>query len=185
MNTADTAVALHRLAARDIQPSLLADLDRIFFETSATKQFASDAHRAAFRERWFGRYLAQEPCWFYVAVTPEGSAAGYLAGSMDDPARSERFADIGYFADFASLSARYPAHLHVNLASAWRNRGIGAGLIAMFAGDAAAAGAPGVHVVTDPESRNATFYRRNGFAELARSAWNGRDVVFLGKRLGE
>jgi GNAT superfamily N-acetyltransferase len=110
--------------------------------------------------------------------------AGYLVGALEDPAEQERFADIGYFrAAFRDLCRRYPAHLHINLAPAFRSRGTGACLIAAFAGRAAAAGVPGFHIVTAKDARNARFYARCGLADLGTTSWNGRQVVFLGKAL--
>ncbi|HEY7669588.1 MAG TPA: GNAT family N-acetyltransferase [Hyphomicrobium sp.] len=158
-------------------------LDAIFFEASATQSFASEDARAVFRERWLGRYLKHEPQWAYVARDADGSVAGYLVGSIDDPRRNQRYGDVGYFLDFAHLTEDYPAHLHVNLAPGYRNRGIGAALIEAFATAAAAAGAAGMHVVTGSGSRNVRFYERNGFCELARATFNANEVVFLGRRL--
>jgi GNAT superfamily N-acetyltransferase len=159
---------------------LVPALDEIFFESSATKAFAGQRERAAFRERWLGRYLEHEPQWAYLALD-DGNVAGYLVGSVADPTTAAQSCDYG--ADFAALAAQYPAHLHVNLAPSHRNRGIGAELIAAFAADAARAGACGVHVVTGAGSRNVRFYESNGFAELACATFNGHAVVFLGKRL--
>lgn len=163
--------------------SLMPALDAIFFEASATKSFASAKQRAAFRERWLGRYLADEPQWAYVARGAGGAVVGYLVGSIDDPRRSGRYGDVGYFLDFADLTQDYPAHLHVNLAPGHRNRGIGAKLIDAFAADAAKAGAAGMHVVTGADSRNVRFYERNGFRELGRATFNAHEVVFLGRAL--
>lgn len=162
---------------------LLPALDAIFFEASGTKSFASDADRQAFRERWLGRYLEHDPEWAYLAFDLDNTLAGYLLGSLDDPARAPRFDDIGYFKDFADLTVAYPAHLHVNLAPAFRNIGLGAQLIDTFSKDAARAGARGVHVATGAEARNVGFYVRNGFRELGRAKSNGNEVVFLGRRL--
>lgn len=163
--------------------AILPSLDRIFFESSGTKAFADTAARSDFRERWLGRYLAHYSEWFYVAVAHDGEPLGYLAGCLDDPARSPRFADIGYFAGLANLTALYPAHLHVNLAPAARSHGIGSRLVERFARDASRAGAPGVHVVTGRGMRNVGFYQRNGFHEAGAITWNGRELVLLGRAL--
>ncbi len=77
----------------------------------------------------------------------------------------------------------YPAHLHVNLAPQFRNRGIGAVLIEAFAADALRAGAKGMHVVTSADARNVRFYERVGFRERARTSVNGSELVFLGRSL--
>jgi GNAT superfamily N-acetyltransferase len=175
--------AIRRWTEVSDKERLIPAIDAIFFEASGTKSFASEAERAAFRERWLGRYLADDPQLAYVAIDADGALAGYLVGSLNDPARSERFAGLGYLKDFAAIAAEYPAHLHVNLAPCYRNRGIGAELIEAFAADAARAGAKGMHVVTGAGMRNVRFYERNGFRELARTAAGTREVVFLARRL--
>jgi GNAT superfamily N-acetyltransferase len=162
---------------------LTAALDEIFFEASNTTSFKDEAQRNAFRERWLGRYLSGEPDLAFMAFA-DGALAGYVCGSLDDPARSARFADLGYFADFAKLTARYPAQLHVNVARAWRNRGIGARLIDVFCNAANDAGVPGVHVVTEEGARNVGFYQRNGFQRAGAAVWNGRPLVFLARDHG-
>lgn len=158
-------------------------LDDIFFASSNTQSFASPQVRAEFRERWLGRYLMHDPQWAYVALTPEGAVAGYLAGCVDDPARTPRFADIGYFGTFATLTARYSAHLHINLAPHYRSGGIGSALVARFCADAVDAGALGMHVVTSRGARNVRFYERNGFREAGAMGEGPKEVVFLAKAL--
>lgn len=169
---------------RDVSdgPQLLPQLDAIFFQSSNTKTFANDAARAAFRERWLGRYLTAYPQWFYVARS-NGSVAGYLAGCLDDPAQIPLFSDIALFKTFAHLTAAYPAHLHVNLAPEHRSAGIGSMLIERFCDDARLAGASGVHVMTGKMARNVSFYVRNGFREIADTGDGASAVVFLARHL--
>ena len=141
-------VAVRRWAEVSGKERLIPEIDAIFFESSGTKSFADEAERSAFRERWLGRYLAQEPQWGYLAIASDESVAGYLVGSVLEPVGFEAFANAAW---------EYPAHLHVNLAPQFRDRGIGGKLIAAFATDALFAGAPGMHVVTSADSRNVTF----------------------------
>ena len=169
-------VAIRRWVDVDGSNRLNEQLDTIFFEASGTKTFADGAARAAFRERWFGRYLVQHPQWAYVAMTSDGTVAGYLVGALDEGSG---------FDDFAAAAAQYPAHLHVNLSPAFRNRGIGAALIEAFAADAAQAGAKGAHVVTSADARNVRFYERVGFRPRASTIVNDRELVFLGRRLDD
>ncbi len=168
----------------DLSPGI----DEIFFDASATRSFASEAVRTAFHERWLGRYLERFPGWFYVVTDARNSrecrVLGYLAGCLDDPARSPLFADIGYFDDLRELTACYPAHLHINLAEVARNQGIGAALVQRFCDDAGAAGASGVHVVTSAQSRNVTFYNRCGFQEVCRFQAGPVENVMLARQLG-
>jgi len=178
-------IALRALPDGRMAPEVAAQVDAIFFGASMRRDFVSPAERAAFRERWLGRYLRGGSDVVLVAEDRAGTVAGYLVGAVEDPAEQDRFSDIGYFrAEFRALCRRYPAHVHINLAPAFRNRGIGGRLIAAFAMRAAAAGAPGMHVVTARDARNVRFYARCGLAELGTAPWNGRQVVFLGKPLG-
>jgi GNAT superfamily N-acetyltransferase len=171
------------VAPADLAPALLEQVDTIFFEASG-RTFPSAPERAAFRERWLGRYLKGGTDVVLLALDLNGAVAGYLVGALQDPAEQARFADIDYFrGGFRDLCRRYPAHLHINLAPAFRNRGLGARLMVAFAGRAAQAGAPGMHVVTARSARNVRFYLRCGLAEQGHIRWNGREVAFLAKGL--
>lgn len=160
-----------------------AAMEAIFFAASATQSFADAATRAAFRERWFGRFLEHFPEGTFVAIDRDGHVLGYVIGAVADPATDPRFADIAYFKDLAHLTAHYPAHLHINLAADARNRGIGGRLIEAFCSHARTKGAAGVHVVTSKASRNRSFYARQGFELLATLGEPGREIVMLGRRI--
>lgn len=161
-----------------------AAMEAIFFAASATQSFSDAATKAAFRERWLGRFLVHFTEGTFVAVERgTGKVVGYVIGAVRDPAHDPRFADIAYFKDLAHLTAQYPAHLHINLAEHARNRGLGGRLIEAFAAHAREHGAPGVHVVTSKASRNRTFYTRQGFELLATLGEPGREIVMLGRRM--
>lgn len=160
-----------------------AQIEAVFFDASG-RTFVPGPEREAFRERWLGRYLQGGTDVVLLALDSGRQVAGYLVGALEDPSGQQRFADIPYFlGDFRDLCRRYPAHLHINIASAFRGKGVGAQLIAGFAERAAAAGAPGMHVVTGKSARNVRFYTRCGFSHLRDAAWHGSTVVFLGKPL--
>lgn len=162
---------------------MIAELDDIFFESSATRDFPSEEAKSAFRERWLGSYLTHDKDCSFLALTDTGSVVGYLVGSLTDPALDQRYAALGYFTTFAPWTARYPAHLHINVASQYRSCGLGARLIGAFAAHAASFGAPGMHVVTGKGMRNVQFYVKNGFDCVAEAEWNGRTVVMLARKL--
>ncbi len=182
--TANAAlVRIIRQPAAGLDPRAITEIDAIFFEASATRSFASDAARAAFRERWLGRHLEHFPDCTFLAVAADATVLGYVVGALDDPAKDQHFADIPYFRDFAHLTERFPAHLHINLAAIARNRGIGGRLIEAFCASARDKGALGVHVVTGEMSRNRTFYARAGFELQATLGPAGRGAVFLARPL--
>ena len=103
------------------------DIDDIFFGSSAKGHFSSDEERLSFREKWLGRYILKHRDSFFVALEA-GRAVGYLAGCLEDPTNLDHFKDIGYFSYIDDICQTFPAHLHVNVAEAYRNRGLGAHL---------------------------------------------------------
>jgi GNAT superfamily N-acetyltransferase len=180
---ADADLTILRATGTPLATPILAQVEAIFFEASG-RTFAPGPERDAFRERWLGRYLDSRSDEVFLALVGGDTVAGYLVGCLHDPAGQARFDDIGYFrADFAHLTVRYPAHLHINLGPAFRSLGIGARLIEAFAVAAHAAAAPGMNVVTGEGMRNVRFYQRCGFAEVGRTSWNGRPIVFLARGL--
>lgn len=160
-----------------------AEIDRIFFEASSVRSFRDHDEKDAFRWRWLGRYLCEEPQHAFLALDPSGAVCGYLVGSLDDPAQRPAFDELGYFSVFGALTAQFPAHLHINVAEAWRSRGVGERLVAAFISHAVVHGAPGVHVVTGRGMRNVGFYDRLGFREHGRVRHGAGEVVLLGRRL--
>lgn len=179
----DGPICIVPYADAALGPGARAQIDAIFFEASATKAFADETARAAFRERWLGRYLDRFPDCAFLAMGADGRVAGYLVGSLADPARDPLFADIAFFGDLAEHTARFPAQLHINLAPEARGRGIGGRLIAAFCDLARSRGVTGVHVVTGAASRNRTFYAREGFEVEAMLGGPGQAIVLLGRRL--
>lgn len=159
------------------------DIDGIFFEASSRQSFEHEDARQAFRHMWLGRYLEDEPEHAFAALNGDGHVCGYLIGSIDDPAPRPEFGDLTYFRDFAAVTARLPAHLHINVDQATRSQGVGAALIAAFAAHLVRLSVPGVHVVTGKGARNVAFYERVGFTERGRTSWRGGDVVLLGRAL--
>ena len=176
-------VSIQPLRSRVSRPDDTAALDAIFFGSSNTKTFDSDEIRQQFRDRWLGRYLRLDPAEAFLAVDRTGTIVGYLVGCLSDPARQSRFDDIGYFHLLADLTARFPAHLHVNLAPAWRGTGVGSRLVGQFITHAAENGSQGVHVVTSEGARNVGFYVRNRFGLQRTFTYRGNSLVMLGRTL--
>ena len=76
------------------------------------------------------------------------------------------------------MDRQYPAHLHINVDSAFRGVGIGRRLVGDFISDLRAIGAPGVHVYCGPDPL--PFYRRLAFQELGSTTFRGGTVHALG-----
>lgn len=69
-----------------------------------------------------------------------------------------------------AVVADFPAHLHIDLLPAAQGRGAGRALIERFLDALVDVACPGVHVgVAEDNARAIAFYRRVGFADLARA----------------
>jgi GNAT superfamily N-acetyltransferase len=180
---ADAAsVVVHRPAG-PLPAHIVAEMEAVLFEASG-RVFAPGPEREAFCERWLARYLGDGSDVVLLAFSGDRTLAGYLVGALEDPAAQPRFLDLVYLSgEFRDLCRRYPAHLHLNLAPAFRGKGLGASLVAAFAAHARDAGAAGMHVVTRANAPNVRFYARCGFAEAGRCAWDGSKLVFLAQTL--
>ena len=69
-----------------------------------------------------------------------------------------------------AVVAGFPGHLHIDLLPAAQGRGAGRALIGRFLAALVDAGCPGVHLgVAEDNARAIAFYRKVGFADLARA----------------
>jgi GNAT superfamily N-acetyltransferase len=171
----------------------------VFWETAQQSTFASPAERAAYCYRYFGYYRDVAPQWFFLAVNPpdgpspasagphRGRVVGYICGIDDTRAHPDLYRLASHIPVFDDLYGRYPAHLHINLSADSRGHGLGGRLSRALEDAVRAVGVPGLHLVTSPDARNVSFYRRNGFVDaFPRKSAPGlaaADLLFLGKSL--
>ena len=160
------------------------EIEAIFFASSATTTFPSEAVRATFFETWTGYYRASEPERILLAVASDGTLAGYLTGCADSRGAERLFKDIELYAVFEDLFTAFPAHLHVNCRPDQRSRGVGGRLVDAFIEQCRREKLAGVHVVTAVGARNLSFYRRHGFTHEVTRRWGkDRALLFLGRPL--
>jgi GNAT superfamily N-acetyltransferase len=161
---------------------VVAQVDAIFFASAATKEFASEEARAAYRELWLDRYRQRCPNEFLVALDASGDVAGYLAGTLFS--NRDPLPGPDYYAAFpAGIVEAFPAHLHVNVREDLRGRGVGAMLVDVFRDACREHGSGGLHAVTAADSRAANFFARCGLSDRAQTRWKGRRLAFLGETL--
>lgn len=84
----------------------------------------------------------------------------------------------------ADVTARFPAHLHMNLLPRLQRRGLGTALLAAWLGAARDSGVTRVHVGANRGNANAVrFWQSRGFAEIGlkdgggRTLWMGLDLA--------
>jgi len=173
---------IYPLALLGDDAALNTQIEAIFFESSARKEFSAPQARSAFHELWLGRYLRHCKQDFFVALDDDSKVAGYLAGSL----YSNEYPMVGpdIYALFPTgLLAACPAHIHVNVRKDARGQGIGALLIVAFVHHCRMHKAHGFHAITATNSRSAHFFERCGLLDVADAEWNGRSIVMLGRRL--
>jgi GNAT superfamily N-acetyltransferase len=161
----------------------LGDINTIFFESSARRDFRGQEEKQVFREMSLGRYIEKHRSSFFVALDDDWRAVGYLAGCLENPLTLKHFNDVSYFRYIPDICQDYPAHLHVNVAEQYRNRGLGTALIGRFADWAKLHSVEGIQIVTSSTSRSIPFYRRSGFIELRTFPWNSGISVCMGRKL--
>ncbi len=158
-------------------------VEEIFYLSARRQRFAGADDKRDLLERWTGYYRESEPGRIFLALLPGGRVAGYLTGCANSREAARLYGDIPYYALFEDRFDAYPAHFHVNCHPEFRGRGIGTRLVGSFLEDCAAAGLPGVHLVTSVGARNVAFYERCGFTDALIRRWEDRDLLFLGQVL--
>jgi GNAT superfamily N-acetyltransferase len=176
-------VKIHRADEVADFATYLGDIDDIFFQSSAKRDFSSQEEKQAFREMSLGRYIEKHLSSFFVALDADGRAVGYLAGCLENPITLSHFNDVAYFRSIEDICRDYPAHLHVNVAERYRNRGLGTALVGRFVEWAKLHPVEGIHLVTSSGARSIPFYRRLGFTELRTFPWNVGTSVCMGRKL--
>ncbi len=156
-------------------------LTDIFFATSTRKAFVDLAEKESFQHRWLDRYFYRYRSVCFFARNPDRRPIGYVVGCPVDPRGVPCFSDVTYFAAFADLLDRYPAHLHVNVSAERQGEGIGRALVARAVEACRAEGASGVHVVTAADAANIGFYGKCGLIEADRREVGGRTLLMLGR----
>lgn len=157
-------------------------IQEIFWETSARSDFETPLERQEFLERYLLLYTRDYPEQVLVAVE-NNEVLGYILGVPDTKAASKILSANAHLELFEELYERYPAHLHINFRSKARGRGLGSLLIQAFEEHLRGQGVNGLHLITSATARNVGFYLKNGFAHKVEKLWNGRPILFLGKKL--
>jgi GNAT superfamily N-acetyltransferase len=161
---------------RSYQSKDLADVTKIFWETSSLRDFTSEEKKRSFIYKYLGFYLENSFARNWVAEN-DGRILGYLL-SLDKP--SEKLNELNpLLATFSDLWKTFPAHLHVNVSAQSQGHGLGSLLLQKLEEESRLNQLSGIHLITAPKSRNIPFYQRNGYTFEAER----NQMLFLGKRL--
>jgi ribosomal protein S18 acetylase RimI-like enzyme len=173
-------VTIKRFSEASKTPTQLEALERIFFETSTRKIFNSEKDRAEFRYRYLDLYL-KNPEWVWVALDSKQNVLGYLV--VQAHTSDEVFTLVPSLNAFRnSIVSLYPAHLHINITESARGLALGSQMLKHMEEALKSEAVKGVHLVTTSQSRNVSFYQKNGYETVASSEVNGIMLMMLGKR---
>ncbi len=165
-----------------LSPQAKKVIREIFFVSASRKDFRDESERERFFQKWTEYYFSEHPRFVYTASDQQGLIIGYLTGCPDSHQALSHYKDqISSYSLFGDLFARFPAHLHINLAESARGKGVGSTLIKAFIRDLS--GCLGVHIVTSPNQRNVEFYRKNAFTFEVVREFGGNKYLFMGRSL--
>ena len=152
----------------------------IFYETSGKKNFSSNEEKSNFEFKYFRYYLEKEPRLCFCVKLDE-RIIGYIIGSSDTLRDKELFNHSPYLELFKEFYVDFPAHLHLNLTSSTRGKGVGVLLINEFISRILPIA--GVHIITGSRERNIHFYQKCGFNYMEYSNDETKSLIFMGKKL--
>lgn len=152
-------------------------MEEIFWATSARQSFSTPQERSQFLERYLGPYALD---WSWVAEE-QGKVLGYLVASRNTLKTAPYWG--AHLELFADLLQRYPAHLHINLSSEARGKGIGAGLVEQLLARLRQQEVAGVHIITTATARNTSFYTKCGFSHRVERLLGETPLVLMGRSL--
>lgn len=163
--------------------TLLSGVQRILVDCS-TKTFASEKEKEAFYVKWVKVYEDHFPDLFWLEIENENKVTGYLTVCPDsEKAISLIQPSIRYYDLFADHFARFPAHLHINVAPGNQGKGIGRRLISAAVSELGNRRIHGLHLITSPTAKNVPFYRTLDFRFEIERKYSEIPLLFMGRTL--
>jgi ribosomal protein S18 acetylase RimI-like enzyme len=161
------------------------EVREIFYLSSSIKSFKDAQHKIDFFDKWCGDYLILYSESFYLLIDEhdnKNKVLGYLSGVKDskNALMNLRVPGLSLFED---LYINFPAHLHINFHPDARGAGYGSMLTEHFCAVLGELFIPGIHLVTSPEARNVSFYKKLNFNFESIRQLNGSNLLFLGRNL--
>ena len=159
------------------------ELKEIFFESSSIDSFSSKEDENSFLYKYFDIYrLNYSSLFFYVKK--EKKILGYICGVLDTRAMDQLEESFPYYNNLEDKTLnQYPSHLHINMHKESRGLGLGTQVLEHFCSEIKAIKSFGVHIFTGVDSKNISFYRKNGFCDELSVEYNGTFVQFMGRKI--
>lgn len=158
----------------------LPEVREIFFESSTRKEFKSEEEKEAFFYKYVGLYLKHYPEFALIAVTDR--VLGYIVGAPES-STEELYQVQPHLKNFASHYQKYPAHLHINCHHDARGMGVGGMLVANLEERFKTHKIHGFHIMTGPNAKNKSFYKKLGFDYEVVEDFQGSPILLMGRDL--
>lgn len=154
---------------------------QIFFLSSSKKEFCNDLEKDNFFNTWVMPYFNNYKNLFFIALNEKKEILGYLSGCIDS-VDFMKYCPHESYRLFSDLFVNYNAHLHINCDPKSRGKGVGTKLINYYIEVLESySDVKGVHIITNPKSRNVNFYQANKFYFLEKRVLNNYSYLFMGK----
>lgn len=159
-------------------------IKEIFYLSSSIKTFDSEDRKQSFFMKWCGNYLEKYPEFFYLAFSEDQQLLGYLCGSINSRECLEVL-NVPGMSLFSDCFDEFPAHLHINFHPDARGKGLGTILVNHFIKDCKKLNIGGLHLITSPDAKNVSFYKRLNFIKEIVRFQNEKELLFMGQRLND
>ena len=158
-------------------------VEDIFLESSAVQSFESATEKKKFIYKYLEYYKIRYPELFIVASVQD-KIMGYICASSDTISDNELFKSQPHLESFTDYYPEFPAHLHINCHRESRGLGVGSILVKALESVLGQKSIKGLHLITTEDARNVKFYEKNNYSKIYRAAYNGANLILMGKPLG-
>lgn len=166
----------------DLNNSQKNKVNQIFFQNSSVNKFEDLKSKDAFFYKYLGHYQQNYPD-LLITIMEDSTVLGYICGSSDSQNDKILYELVNYYNLFSDYFNDYPAHLHINISQKFTGKGLGGLLLSRFERKLTQLNCKGVHLVTGVDSRNISFYRKNGYGFAVERKFKSTPLLFLSKSL--
>ncbi|MBT4793279.1 MAG: GNAT family N-acetyltransferase [Halobacteriovoraceae bacterium] len=166
----------------DLNDTEIEKVNEIFFESSSKSHFLGTKEKEKFQYKYLDYYKVFFPQLFFV-ITVDSQVKGYICGISEILKDKKSFEISSHLHAFKDLYKKFPAHLHINMASDSRGMGLGSILINHFEKLLKERSIVGMHIITSPKAQNIRFYTKNHFKFSKHASYKSINYLFMGRSL--
>jgi hypothetical protein len=155
----------------------------VFYETSTAHTFTSPTAKRKFEYMYLGYYSLYHADLFFVALSESQEVLGYVCGALNTDTCLELLELVPSLSLFKDDFLSFPSHLHINCSLKSQGMGVGSKLINQFIEEIKFHKSCGLHIITNPSSKNTEFYAKHIFSYRNEKNLNNFPILLMGKYL--